>query len=277
MTSSAIDLLRCPVCGAPGALCEDGRVYRCNGEKPHSFDRSRSGYLNLSRAQKGGGDDVGMVRARSAFLEKGYYKPLSDRVCAILDEAGAKTVIDAGCGEGYYSNRMAAGGRTVVGADLSKAAVEHAAKQAKRLGNGALFLVASLFALPIADGSVDAVVNLFAPCAEPEFCRVLRPGGLLVVVGAGASHLMGLKRAVYREPYPNRARADLPRGMRPVCEEHLTGRITVSGRDDIAALFAMTPYAFRTSPADRAKLDALDRLETETEFDIFCYRKEKTE
>ena len=274
MTTSAISLLRCPVCKQPGALTADGRVFRCCGASSHSFDLSQSGYLNLSRSQKSGGDSAEAVRARSAFLEKGYYQPLADRLRSMLDQADARVVIDAGCGEGYYTNRMAQNGRTVLGADLSKAAVNHAAKQAKRTGNGAFFLVASLFDLPVADGCADAVVSLFAPCAEQEFLRVLKPGGILILAGAGEDHLMGLKRALYRTPYRNPGRADLPRGMKLLSQERLTYRAKICGRGDIEALFSMTPYYFRTAREDREKLNALDVLETEIDFDLFCYRKE---
>lgn len=274
MTTSAISLLRCPVCKQPGVLTADGRVFRCCGASPHSFDLSGSGYLNLSRSQKSGGDSAEAVRARSAFLEKGYYQPLADRLLSMLNPAGARVVIDAGCGEGYYTNRLAQSGRTLLGADLSKAAVNHAAKQAKRMGSDALFLVASLFDLPVADGCADAVVNLFAPCAEQEFLRVLKPGGILILAGAGKDHLMGLKQVLYSTPYQNPGRADLPRGMKLLSRERLFYRAEIRGREDIEALFSMTPYYFRTARKDREKLNALDVLETEIDFDLFCYRKE---
>jgi hypothetical protein len=35
----------------------------------------------------------------------------------------------------------------------------------------------------------------------------------------------------------------------------------------------MTPYYWRTSEADREKLDPLDELTTEVDFDIYLYRK----
>lgn len=272
--TAAIALLRCPVCGASGYAAEDGKVFRCTGERPHSYDFARSGYLNFSGGRKESGDSPEMVRARSAFLGCGYYRPLSDRVAEILEQENAGVVLDAGCGEGYYSNRIAADGRTVVGVDLSKAAIDHAARTAKAEGNGALFAVASLFSLPVADACADAVINLFAPCAEEAFSRVLKPGGLLIVVGAGADHLMGLKQILYRNPYRNPGRSDLPQHLTPVGSERLTYPVVIEGRETIADLFAMTPYAFRTPKEDRERLLSLDRFETTLEFDIFSYRKE---
>ena len=281
MNPLAFSWLRCPVCRAAGTLSADGRVFRCNGQKIHSHDVARSGYLNFSRAQKSGGDNADAVRARSAFLEKDYYRPLADRIREILDGIKAETVIDAGCGEGYYTNRMAGEGRTVIGFDLSKPAIDHAAKTAKNAKSTekstkstALFIVASLFDLPLADSCADAVMNLFAPCAEAEFSRVLKTGCELIVVGAGKEHLMGLKRVLYETPYANPGRADLPKGMPLVAHERLTYETCICGQTDIQALFSMTPYYFRTSRADREKLAALDELNTPLDFDIYRYRKE---
>ena len=273
MTTSVLELLRCPVCGAPGRAEQQGRVFACLGPRRHCFDFSRSGYLNLCPSGKAGsGDAREAVRARSAFLEAGYYRPLSDAVNGLLDELGAVRVLDAGCGEGYYTNRMAPG-RVVLGADLSRPGIDHAAKTAKRTGSGAGFVIAGLFALPVRDAALDAVVSLFAPCAGQEFARVLRSGGYLILAGAGERHLLGLKRVLYDRPYLNPGREDLPRQLEPVRREQLLDTVTVRGSEQIAALFSMTPYYWRTSAADRARLDRLDELETEIQFDIFVYRK----
>ena len=44
----------------------------------------------------------------------------------------------------------------------------------------AAYAVASVFELPVRDGCADGVLNIFAPCAEEEYCRVLKDGGVLV-------------------------------------------------------------------------------------------------
>ena len=122
-------------------------------------------------------------------------------------------------------------------------------------------------------GVADAVVNIFAPCAEGEYSRVLKDGGYLFVVGAGSEHLMGLKRAIYDNVYENGERADLPVSMERVDTVISRHDIVVEGREDIDALFSMTPYYWRTSEADREKLSRLSRLETAIEFEINVYRK----
>ena len=125
----------------------------------------------------------------------------------------------------------------------------------------------------IREECLDAVTNLFAPCAEEEFCRVLKKDGLLILVGAGERHLLGLKRVLYENPYLNQGREDLPQHMELIRTEHVEGKINVQGREHIDALFSMTPYYWRTGEADREKLKSIDSLHTEIEFEINIYRK----
>ncbi len=274
MNSEIIKYWHCPHCQSTLSCEEGGKSCYCAGERRHCFDFSKSGYLNLRGTHTGEGDNKDAVRARRSFLEAGYYQPLSDRINAMLDELGARSVLDAGCGEGYYTNRMATE-RDVLGVDLSKDGIDMAAKSAKAKGLSAAYAVASLFSLPIRSSGIDAVTNLFAPCAEEEFLRVLKDGGHLILVGAGERHLFGLKEILYENPYLNVGREDLPRSMELIRKETLTSTVTVEGREQIEALFSMTPYYWRTSPADKAKLEKTETLTTELVFDIFLFRKGK--
>ncbi|MBE6610886.1 MAG: methyltransferase domain-containing protein [Ruminococcaceae bacterium] len=265
-----MSILVCPFCGV--ALARDGASYFCGGAKRHCFDIAKSGYVSLTRASGTSGDDRDMVRARTAFLEEGYYAPFAD---AVADAAkGCAVIVDAGCGEGYYTNRLASDGAQVYGFDLSKYACDHGAKCAKRAENGAFFGVASVFELPIADESADAVVSLFAPIAEKEFSRILEPGGRLIVGAAGRRHLYELKQAIYAEAYENEGRRDLPEGFALLSQENVTYTFDCAG-EHLRPLFSMTPYAFKTSISDAAKLDALERLTITADFDIFIYEKRR--
>lgn len=268
--------LKCPICGAKTDVDGDKVLY-CIGEKKHTYDVSSSGYINLaSPKQCGGGDTKGAVKARSAFLDCGYYKPISDKVVELLLKyaSNSPTVVDAGCGEGYYTLKMAENANIVIGFDISKFAVEAAAKRAKRDGiNNAAFCVASVYTMPIFDESADAVVNIFAPCVDEEYLRVLKKNGILIVVQAGKEHLMGLKKTLYDTAYENDTRADLPTSFELVCEENLKYNINVVGNENLQALFAMTPYYWRTSQSDAKKLDGLDEINTDIDIIFSVYRK----
>ncbi len=264
----------CPVCHKDMFLSADGKSALCRGARCHCFDFSKDGYLSFPG--KSGGDSRSAVDARRSFLGKGYYAPCAEAIASSVRKytSNDACVVDAGCGEGYYTSILSQNAGCVLGFDLSKPACSAAAKSAKRQGRkDLLYGVASVFELPLKDSAADAVVNIFAPCAEDEYIRILRGGGYLFVVGAGRAHLMGLKRAIYEDVYENGERADLPLTMEHV--ERIVHRheITVEGRDDIEALFSMTPYYWRTSEADREKLRSIDSLTTEIEFEINIYRK----
>lgn len=271
------DILICPVC--KNALFRDEKSYFCQGQKQHCFDISSSGHINLCPGRATGGDDKKAVRSRTEFLNLGHYKPIADKVCEILSNLNSECfVVDAGCGEGYYTNQIAqVTGAKTYGFDLSKEAIIAASKSAKRQGiNNAIFAVGGIYELPIADKSADAIVNIFAPCAEVEFSRVLKDGGTLVAVTAGKNHLYGLKSAIYDTVYTNEERADMPKDMRFIEKHNVSYVIELDDAEAIRNLFSMTPYSYRTSEKDMNKLFALTSLKTEVEVDIFVYRKDVT-
>ena len=206
LDQSLIVSLTCPVCGCALHISDNRRSLVCDGARTHCFDGGGGGYLPLAPRHPGGGDARDAVRARSHFLNSGYYEPARAALCRLAAEhfPPGGCLLDAGCGEGYYSVGLAASGFAVMGFDLSKYAVDAAARRARaerlrkasRDGSHTLFAVGSVFELPVRDACVDGVVNVFAPCAPAEFARVLKPGGKLIVAGAGEGHLMGLKRVL---------------------------------------------------------------------------------
>ncbi len=287
-------MLSCPVCRAPLAITEDGRSVKCTGPRPHCFDGGGAGYLPLAPRHPGGGDAKEAVRARTAFLTRGYYQPAAETLCHLVstcfpiasDRANADVqevfLLDAGCGEGYYSCRLADRGYRVLGVDLSKFAVDAATKAARNQRTGSsresrtVFAVGSVFELPVRDACADVLINLFAPCAPREFARVLKPGGYLIVAGAGECHLMGLKKLLYRDPYGNDPRRDLPGKNDPFLltdRQNVTFSVTVSGRDTLEALFSMTPYYWRTDREGKERLMQTESLNTPVSFDFYIYRR----
>lgn len=257
-------------------ICEGGakgnRVSR-----RHCFDFSASGYVNLAPpSQSLSGDSREAVHSRTRFLDAGYYAPIKEAVCEMLEKYCPNgLVVDAGCGEGYYTAAMANSAASVVGFDLSKFGIDAAAKRARRekLDN-ALFAVSGIYSMPLRDGCADAVVSLFAPCAEEEFSRILRPGGVVIAVGAGENHLLGLKKAIYDDVYKNTPREDMPKSMKKREEKQVCVSISLTESDTIRDLFSMTPYYYRTSEEDITKLNALTYLETEVDVTVSIYQKD---
>jgi len=267
----------CPVCGK--ALQAEPKRFFCPAG--HSFDRAAAGYVNLSRSQtakaKRHGDDKRMIRARTAFLATGAYRILSD---ALVEKsapllASGDTFLDAGIGEGHYTallaERLRAEGKscTLMGIDLSRDALIAASRRDAAL----LLAVASVYHLPVADGSLSLIWNIFAPTAGEEYARCLKKGGYLLRAFPLEEHLMGLKQLIYDSVYPNRPQEPEFADLELLSTDYLRTTLVLDDPVQIADLFAMTPYYYKTSAADQQKIAALGHLETPLAFGLSLYRK----
>ena len=261
----------CPVCGGPLETGE--KVWRCPAG--HSFDVARQGYVNLltvsRKHSKAPGDTLEQIAARKAFLDAGYYSPVAERVCDILRREHPRTVLDAGCGEGYYLWNV---GHVLPeaerwGVDVAKDAVRYGAVRDK----GARWLTATAAHLPFSDGSFDCLLSMFALTAAAEYRRVLRPGGLFLQVLAGPDHLMGLKTLIYpeilrREKHQRQALE----GFRLESSETLEFSFTLTNHDEIWNLLAMTPHFLRIGPEGAARARAAETLTDTAQVVFNCYR-----
>ncbi len=264
----------CPVCGGP--LTAGEHAWYC--ENRHSFDVARQGYVNLLTVDRKHslhpGDTREMVAARRSFLGAGHYAPIASRLCALLREfrPDLTSVLDAGCGEGYYLTRVGEEfpAAELWGLDISKDAVRFAAARNKR----ARWLTATAAALPFADGSFDALLSMFALTCEDEFARVMRPGGVFIQVLAGAEHLMGLKSIIYPEIL--RREKDRERdlaGFTLLRHETLGFDFSLESAEEVAALLAMTPHFWRISREGAGRLAGTARLDDRAEIVFNVYAR----
>ncbi len=273
-------IFKCPICGQ--TLFTSERTLRCSDG--HVFDISSMGYVNLLRPGKmrnrNSGDDHGMVTARTRFLSSGYYQPNRDTIIELAKKylPCNSIIVDAGCGEGYYTNGLAEaiGDSVVIGIDASKHACGAAARAAKRLGvaNRTAYATASLTDAPIPDKSVDLILSFFSPCDYGEFCRILKDGGKVLIGSAGKRHLYELKEVLYgvgnvrdNEPVLHGERAEGTGLYHAFCKT-LYYKTKVIGQEDINALYSMTPYFWRTPRSGAEALARLDELTVTVEVDF---------
>ncbi len=266
----------CPHCGKE--LFRSGTALHCSAG--HTFDRSAEGYVHLlpvnKKHSKQPGDSPQMVQARNQFLSKGYYEPLRNALCSAVSKAAVKTVrpviLDCGCGEGYYTEEICrrTQNAAVYGVDISKTAVKKAAKRTKK----ARFAVASVYRLPVSDRCIDFLINVFAPLSAEEYNRVLKPGGKMFYVVPGENHLWQMKQILYETPYKNPEEKTEYPGF--VYEDiiNVSERIQL-GRQDLLALFSMTPYLWRTPKEGMERLRQTESLDTQIEFAIHIFRKKE--
>ncbi len=262
--------LTCPICRSP--LFREGRSLKC--ESRHCFDIASEGYVNLAIGKSDSGDSPDMCRARHDFLTAGYYRPLSERIAHHIKENDAKTVCDAGCGEGYYSRiiKELLPRTDIVGFDLAKTSIRIAAKAEKGSSSPITYAVAGIFDMPLCDESCDAVISVFAPVPDSEARRILKDGGIMIVVHPGKDHLDGLKKLIYDTPYGNEEKELSFDGFEKLCDDRVSYSVTIN-KEHIPSLFLMTPYYWKTSKEDANKLNGASELVTKLDFIISVFKK----
>ena len=240
MPDTLDDLLLCPVCG--GAVQVHPLLLVC--ERGHRFDAARQGYFNLltGRGTQFEADTIDMVDARVRFLGSGHYGPLRDALAKLAHRhaptasrsAGARVVVDAGAGTGYYLRGVAdrIPGTVPVALDISKFALRRAARQ---LPEG-LSLVWDLWRpLPLRSGAADILLNVFAPRNVPEYVRILAPGGVLLVATPRPGHLAEAARIVPLLEVPADKAQDLAHS--------LDGRLVELERREVEYPMSLSPAA----------------------------------
>jgi 23S rRNA (guanine745-N1)-methyltransferase len=269
---------QCPSCSE--LLSLNAKVWQC--DNGHTFDCAKEGYVNLLLAQhknsKAPGDSKEMVVARQQFLAQGHYRPLADKIGAIVaDFVNNKTplsLLDAGCGEGYYTgqvlDKLVQQGVSVIasGIDISKPAIIQAAKRKKNIQ----FAVASTYQIPLASESQDAAIQVFAPSSETEIQRILKAEGIWVTVNPAKDHLFELKQLVYDKPAKHDSHGQIPGGFNRVSEFGARFEVKLCNQQQRENLLMMTPFYWSIS-ADK-KRQVLEMLgSVTTDFIISVYKK----
>lgn len=259
-------MFRCPTCKEE--LNIEHKSYKCSNN--HTYDISKEGYVNLHLNHKQGGDDEGMVKARSSFLEQDFYHPLREFILDLCSAFPHDTMVDAGCGEGYYTNYLQASlNNEIYAFDLSKVALQKASKANKKVH----YALSSIFDLPLVSSSTNLILSMFAPIALEENHRILKEDGLLLVVCPGSNHLKELKEVVYNEVRLNEVVLLKSENFQVIDEFKLEYVIDLKDNTTIKNLFLMTPYTYKTSKEDYKKLDSINELRITCEFSIQIYSK----
>lgn len=270
--------LKCPVCNE--ALRREKNSYLCANR--HTYDLAKEGYLNLLLSQhkrsKNPGDSDEMIRSRQAFLNKGYYKTLSDTIAQQLlsmPQGVEQKILDVGCGEGYYmetiSNALGKSNFSLCGIDISKSAVKLAGKRKM----GATLCVASAYDLPFFDESFSSIVSVFSPVSAVEIERLLKPDGKIIMVGPAEEHLKGLTTYIYDEVLPHKGNysvIDECENFSLKKEIEIKEEIVIK-QEDILDLLRMTPYYWQITVEKKEKILALSELRTTVHFYIRVYGK----
>jgi len=264
--------LSCPIDAKK--LAQVDKQFVC--ENGHSFDIARQGYVNLLPVQhkrsKQPGDSKAMVVARSHFLNTGIYETIANRlseiVSALIIDDNDVCFLDAGCGEGYYfdfllnflqqhggSNKL-----SFIGLDISKEAILQATKRNKQTS----WVVGTNRQPPVADESIDIIICMFGFFCEQGFYKALKPGGKIIIVDPGASHLKQLRQVIYEAVKETKASDVLQfdeEKFSLLSSESLQFETVLADNEQISQLLLMTPHFYRASKAGREAAGKLTRLD----------------
>ena len=244
----------CPICQENLTLVESS--LKCSNR--HSFDLAKFGYVNLApQIKQSANYDKENFQNRQQILEAGFYQAILEGISDLLaTKPSAKTVLDIGCGEGFYSRKLQENHsyKTFYAFDISKDSVQIAARsETNRAVN---WFVGDLARLPIKDASMDILLDIFSPANYGEFRRVLSQNGILIKVIPTENHLKEIRQMVQdqltKKDYSNQ-------DIKEHFQEHfsiqssqiasLTKPITAEQRQ---ALLSMTPLLFHV---DQSKID----------------------
>ena len=244
----------CPICQENLTLVETS--LKCSNR--HSFDLAKFGYVNLApQIKQSANYDKENFQNRQQILESGFYQAILKGISDILaTKPSAKTVLDIGCGEGFYSRKLqeSHSDKTFYAFDISKDSVQIAAKSETNWAVN--WFVGDLARLPIKDASMDILLDIFSPANYSEFRRSLSKDGTLIKVVPTENHLKEIRQMVQeqltKKDYSNQDIKEHFQEYFIIQSSHiasLTKSITVEHRQ---ALLSMTPLLFHV---DQSKID----------------------
>ena len=257
----------CPVCQENLTLLESS--LKCNNR--HSFDLAKFGYVNLApQIKQSANYDKENFQNRQEILESGFYQAILEVVSDLLSNSkNAKTILDIGCGEGFYSRKLQERhpDKTFYAFDISKDSVQIAAKSEPNWAVN--WFVGDLARLPIKDASMDILLDIFSPANYGEFRRVLSKDGILIKVIPTKNHLKEIRQKV-QDQLTNKDYSN--QDIKNHFQEHftilssqtasLTKTITA---EQLKALLSMTPLLFHI---DQSKIDWSQLAEITIEAEI---------
>ncbi len=283
-------LLRNLCCPIDGELLQhhEKQLVCSNG---HSFDIARQGYVNLLPVQhkrsKEPGDSKEMVVARTAFLNLGLYQPLANKLSDVINrhlESSTQhnvTILDAGCGEGYYfdfianslNKTQANKNFNYIGLDISKHAIIAAAKRNKQI----TWVVGTNRKPPVTNACVDIILCVFGFQSFEGFNKILNKDGVIILVEPGPDHLKELREIIYddvkKTDPPNISEAQAL-GFSVITTEHLQFKTGDISNDTIQSLLLMTPHFFRANKAGREAATKLQRVDLTVDVVLRILKKE---
>jgi 23S rRNA (guanine745-N1)-methyltransferase len=224
------------------------------------------------RRSRNPGDTKEAAAARRRLLESDCGRALVAEVVAAMPMEAGQTLLDVGCGEGTHADsfRIAYEAETW-GTDISTPAIELAAR---RFPECHWVIANADRSLPWADGSFDVLTSITARLNPPEFHRLLRGGGRLLVVIPAPDDLIELREAVQGEGLERDRVARTTAMFSPLFApaSHVTiRRKALLDRRAIADILSTSYRGFR--PRERERANTLNAAEVTMSRDVLTFER----
>ena len=257
----------CPICRENLTLVESS--LKC--ENRHSFDLAKFGYVNLApQIKQSTNYDKENFQNRQQILEAGFYQAILEAVSDLLASSETSTtVLDIGCGEGFYSRKLQERhpDKTFYAFDISKDSVQIASKSEPNWAVN--WFVGDLARLPIKDASMDILLDIFSPANYGEFRRVLSKDGILIKVIPTKNHLKEIRQKVQdqltNKDYSNQDIKNHFQNNFTILSSKTASLTKPITAEQLQALLSMTPLLFHI---DQTKIDWSQLTEITIEAEI---------
>ena len=264
---ASASVFACPICRENLTLVESS--LKC--ENRHSFDLAKFGYVNLApQIKQSANYDKENFQNRQQILEAGFYQAILEAVSDLLSNSkNAKTILDIGCGEGFYSRKLqeSHSDKTFHAFDISKDSVQIAAKSEPNWAVN--WFVGDLARLPIKDASMDILLDIFSPANYGEFRRVLSKDGILIKVIPTENHLKEIRQKVQdqltNKDYSNQDIKNHFQDYFTILSSQTASLTKTITTEQLQALLSMTPLLFHV---DQSKIDWSQLTEITIEAEI---------
>lgn len=266
-------MLSCPICRTDLVL--NKKSYVC--QQGHCYDVAKEGYVNLHVVQHKNSHQAGdtpiSVQARRRFLSAGFYEPLNTKVSQIVQNMMPKTLLDIGCGEGYYTSCLSHHAQ-VIGLDIAKIAIIQAAKTYKSHRN-ITWVVGTGAMLPIKEGCVDLCTSFFSPLPKMPIYEALKSDGYLLVATPAPNHLYALREHLFDvvKPHePTKVISQLSPQFDLVQAWQLQAPMKLNCQY-LSDLMHMTPYAYKATLERKTALQSYESFELVADFCLYLFKK----
>lgn len=255
------EIFKCPACHTKMAFKNQNSLICSSG---HCFDLSKHGYINFVPNQSKTKYTINLFESRRQIFKSGFYDPLKSALNSLVNKQLYTSVLDAGCGEGFFTSNLADDDKHIFAMDIQKEAIVLAAKENK----GIKWLVGDLANIPLKPDSIDILINVFSPANYSEFLRVMRIDGLIIKVIPGSRYLIELrecaKAQLDNKEYSNE------NVLKCFCDnitltdkQHIFYQLPVN-QDQLENITQMTPLMFNID-RESIKLDDIAQITIDVE------------